>query len=203
MFGTYTAVRTSTGRLLHAAVEAKETTAGANLQVYENGQLVQDMKDEGELLIEGVTFKCQSGMVTIETPAWLVKSIVVSDAKAYFIDLQMAPKSISALQPVAPHGVVGQSFDDDGIAVDGAMDKYNTGKGQVSTTSAQAEGAIEGSHEEYRMSSFFDTNFKYSRFDATVAKPRDVSKLTGTKRQAYLTGNNGKLAGASMLRREL
>eukprot|EP00965_Chrysotila_dentata_P205532 6183008-Pleurochrysis_carterae.AAC.2 len=46
---------------------------------------------------------------------------------------------------------------------------------------SSAEGAIEGVWEEYIVSSPFATEFKYSRFDATAAKPRDVSALTGVK----------------------
>eukprot|EP00965_Chrysotila_dentata_P113265 3742531-Pleurochrysis_carterae.AAC.2 len=45
----------------------------------------------------------------------------------------------------------------------------------------QAEGAIEGVWSDYMVASPFATVFKYSRFDATEAKPRDVSKLSGKK----------------------
>jgi len=44
---------------------------------------------------------------------------------------------------------------------------------------AQAEGAIEGIWSDYKMTAPFATDFKYSRFDATSAKHRDVSKLMG------------------------
>merc|ERR1712228_868343 len=42
---------------------------------------------------------------------------------------------------VAPHGIFGQAYDGDKIAVDGALD---TERDSVTTTKAQAEGAIEG-----------------------------------------------------------
>eukprot|EP00965_Chrysotila_dentata_P074802 2471616-Pleurochrysis_carterae.AAC.1 len=44
---------------------------------------------------------------------------------------------------------------------------------KVAARALQAEGALEGAWEEYMVSSPFSTNFKYSRFDATAAKPRD------------------------------
>ena len=43
------------------------------------------------------------------------------------------------------------------------------------------EGAIEGDAADYVMASKFATDFKFSRFGLTEAKPRDVSKLTGKK----------------------
>jgi len=81
---------------------------------------------------------------------------------------------------VAPHGLFGQSYDGDDVAVDGKVDARG---GDETTTSAQAEGAIEGVYTDYEIDSAdpFGTSFKYSRFDATAAKPRDVSKLTGAK----------------------
>jgi len=79
---------------------------------------------------------------------------------------------------VAPHGIIGQSYDGDSIAVDGAQDNYST---PVVTTAAMAEGAIEGKASDYKMPGPFATEFKFSRFDATQAKPRDVTKLTGKK----------------------
>jgi len=81
---------------------------------------------------------------------------------------------------VAPHGLIGQSYDGDGMAVDGAQDNYFN-LTEV-TTKAMAEGAIEGTAADYKMSSMHATDFKYSRFDAVAAKPRDVSKLAGSKK---------------------
>ena len=49
---------------------------------------------------------------------------------------------------VAPHGLFGQSFDGDEIAVSGRLDVRNATN---STTEAQAEGAIEGSWRDYML----------------------------------------------------
>lgn len=82
---------------------------------------------------------------------------------------------------VAPHGLIGQSYDGDGVAVDGAQDDYRKG-GSAMETKAQAEGAIEGSAEDYRMSKEpFSTSFRFSRFDAVRAAHRDINALTGAR----------------------
>jgi len=92
------------------------------------------------------------------------------------MDLTFKPTSASA---VAPHGLIGQTFDGDNIAVDGAQDDYS---GKTVVTKAMGEGAIEGVASDYAVNSPFSTNFKFSRFGANKADPRDVSKLVGAKR---------------------
>merc|ERR1712083_947243 len=77
---------------------------------------------------------------------------------------------------VAPHGIFGQAYDGDKMAIDGAVD---SDRGTVSTTKAQAEGAIEGTWTDYKMESKFSTSFKYTRFDSVSAPHRDPSKLSG------------------------
>jgi len=93
---------------------------------------------------------------------------------------------------VAPHGLFGQSFDGDDIMVSGKLDSR---AGEESTTAAQAEGAIEGTWRDYMIKCDPErvTNpgahcehspqFKFSRFDKTEAKPRNVAKLGGSKRK--------------------
>lgn len=83
---------------------------------------------------------------------------------------------------VAPHGLIGQTWDDDSIAVDGAQDDYEHSGVEVWTKS-MAEGGIEGQASEYELKNKFAHEFKYARHDATAyTPPRDVSLLTGTKR---------------------
>jgi len=94
---------------------------------------------------------------------------------------------------VAPHGLIGQSYDGDNMGVDGAQDDYRKG-GEEMTTSAMAEGAIEGVATDYKVASGFATSFRYSRFDAEKAGPRDLSKLSG-KRVPLVKGTS---AGAGI-----
>lgn len=115
-----------------------------------------------------------------------------------------------------PHGLIGQSWDADALAVDGALDDYKYDvRAPVVTTKAMAEGAIEGNATEYALWSAggadadarFATAFKYSRFDRAphdACATRNVSALTGHKRPAAasaiarlgLKGKEGKAAAA-------
>jgi hypothetical protein len=85
-----------------------------------------------------------------------------------------------------PHGLIGQSFDGDQVAVDGKRDPYD---GLVVETAAMAEGAIEGDAEDYEVFSPHETlSFKHGRFlkrtDDRCA-PRDAARLTGHKRRRH------------------
>ena len=106
---------------------------------------------------------------------------LASNKDQLLLDVSIQPLYNADADVVAPHGIIGQAYDGDEIAVDGKMDEHKSGE---STTVAQAEGAIEGTWEDYIMETPFSTAFKYSRFDATAAPHRDVSKLSGEKKKA-------------------
>jgi len=106
------------------------------------------------------------------------------------LNVEVKPTYAVDYDPVAPHGLLGQTYDRDGLEVNGRQDDYSrlddgrptasrTGVGGIITTRAKAEGAIEGSLEAYRVTSDFSTAFRYSRFDATAAPVRNVSALSG------------------------
>tara|TARA_Y100001954_G_scaffold232667_1_gene284351 strand:- start:5117 stop:5494 length:378 start_codon:yes stop_codon:yes gene_type:complete len=98
-------------------------------------------------------------------------------ARARF-DLRM--RQILANPSVYPHGIVGQSWDGNTeTAIHGATDDYH-GTAEV-TSSSQAEGAIEGSYMDYALDTPESTKFRFSRFDATSAPPRDRSTLSGMR----------------------
>lgn len=128
----------------------------------------------------------------------------VGDSSRWFLDISFnvlddrkddsAKFGRSTLGRTAPHGIVGQSFDGSLIAVSGKQDKY--GDAPEFTTTAQAEGAIEGVFTEYVVPAPFTTSFKYSRFDAKgVVAPRNVTTLTGVK----TAGVKGTSAGSTEL----
>jgi len=96
------------------------------------------------------------------------------------LDISFSQLNKDAAAKVAPHGLVGQTFDGDNIAVDGAQDDY---QGKVVVTKAMGEGAIEGTASDYAVPTPFSVDFAYSRFYAEVAAPRDVSKLAGLKKK--------------------
>jgi len=89
------------------------------------------------------------------------------------IDLQSPEDKL----PTMPHGIIGQSWDGDGLAVDGQLDAYPTTEGAVFTTYAMAEGALEGSASDYEVAAPFDTQFKFSRFGTSGAAARDKARL--------------------------
>lgn len=85
-------------------------------------------------------------------------------------------------------GLLGQTFDGDGLPVHGKRDSYERlddgtltrdrkSSGGTVSTHALAEGAIEGTAEMYRVNSPFETNFKFSRFGSRTAVPRNVTAL--------------------------
>lgn len=84
-----------------------------------------------------------------------------------------------------PHGVIGQSYDGDDIAVSGKTDDYKYAKDHpVIVTKAMAEGAIEGSGHQYALHDPHSTSFLYSRYNRTRddhCAPRDARALLGEK----------------------
>ncbi|EOD35525.1 hypothetical protein EMIHUDRAFT_98528 [Emiliania huxleyi CCMP1516] len=119
------------------------------------------------------------------------------------IDLSFAPlrDPLSGTVAVAPHGLIGQSYDGDAVAVDGKQDHYRElwkaqGSGKELTTQAQAEGAIEGEGNDYQVADFFATEFKYSRFAGSAAAPRNVAALSGNKRQLSSHPHWGSASGS-------
>ena len=88
-------------------------------------------------------------------------------------------------QPNA-HGIVGQSYQDAAVR-HGKLDEYAVESatlvedGRVDlppmTTSAQAEGAIDGVYTDYKLANVFSTAFKYSRYDRVAPA---ASALAGT-----------------------
>ena len=124
--------------------------------------------------------------LTVDNGNWVITvwSLPFPNPKAHpgkaLLNLKVAPKEgyDPEKDSVAPHGLIGQSYDGDGEGIDGATDDYS---GAEMTTKAMAEGAIEGEASEYKMTHKFSTRFKYSRFGQSAAAPRDTSKLTGKR----------------------
>lgn len=180
IFETYATVRTASGRVLNMRTTASAADS-TSIAMIENGALVAIVGEaEEERVIDDVTIRVRDGKATIATPTWTIFSTVVQTTNAYFINLSFKQVTVDA--HVHPHGIIGQSYDGDGIAVDGAKDVYNSVPGGETTTVAQAEGAIEGVYTDYVMASPFATDFKFSRYNSIAAPTRDVRKLSGKKR---------------------
>ena len=121
---------------------------------------------------------CTRAHAHVLHPTPLPHNLYAARAGKCFLEVRLTPKIDADSAKVAPHGLIGQSFDGDETGVIGKTDEYKDG---VVTTVAMGEGAIEGTHTDYVVSDKFGTDFKYSRFGKTVAAPRDAAALTGIK----------------------
>ena len=145
---------------------------------------------------EGVTIFLHRKMLTVQTRQWqMTAESTIAHPHAYTLRLNVRAKALYNVCafPVAPHGILGQTFDCDGQAIHGRRDTYDIldngqpttsrkGVGGVVTTRAEAEGALEGGlTAEYMVNSPFDTRFAFSRFDVTRAAPRNGNGLTGRR----------------------
>jgi len=156
----------------------KAVTQSSGDFVYEN-LMVTVRQRNGESLSKGPRWP----VVSINTTQWLVEAQTRpfrSFRGMTLLNFQLTPLYDADHDVVAPHGLIGQSWDGDDVAIDGAQDDYTA---YEVTTKAMAEGAIEGTAADYEMDDKFSTLFKYSRFDAVAAKPRDVSVLTGAQKK--------------------
>ena len=104
------------------------------------------------------------------------------------MSVDMQPLYDVTRDAVAPHGLLGQTFDGDNLPMHGKRDSFavldsgnstasRKGIGGLVTTHAMGEGAIEGTAEMYRIKSPFETRFPFSRFDAKHAKPRNTTHV--------------------------
>jgi len=199
----YWKLRTVTGKVvtveMHAPAQALNKTASrqalGRVQA-EEGEPVF-VSQEHPFESANVAVKMVDGKLIVSNGVWEMSARIAPFPFAalnkgkMLINVAIKPLHDVEKDTVAPHGLIGQSWDGDDIVIDGAMD---TLRGTETTTKAQGEGAIEGIVAEYKMAGPHATDFKYSRFNAHTAKPRDVSKLTGKR---HSKGAHNVIAGAS------
>ena len=113
------------------------------------------------------------------------------------VDISVAALVDPLAARVAPHGLIGQGFD--GLHIEGNKDDYVPDAHGVFVTSAQGEGAIEGSVGDYVVDRKdpFSTAFKFGRFDAVAAAPRDISQLNAPIGAPKPMGRGVRATGAS------
>lgn len=203
MHAAYWTLRTNeTGRVIHVEFNVTEVHGGPSTRdvghrvaafVSEEG--VQGRKaiynSAHPFKLENLQVSMTNKTVTVTTGKWVLSATVTQFLYAHhnegkkLLNVKIEPASgyTPDADEVAPHGIVGQSYDGDGVGINGATDAPLAGNWSADevTTKAQAEGAIEGTIFDYKMPSPFATSFKFSRFDAVAAAPRDVSKLSGER----------------------
>lgn len=188
MAAGYWVITTTLGKTLNVEYTAEKFDPTAI--VHEEGH--QDVKIRAgtpALVVDDVIVSMIGKTLTVRNSKWLFTATTSPypfgklelNKNKVLLDVAVQPLYNADADVVAPHGILGQAYDQDKIAVDGKLDEEKTGE---STTEAQAEGAIEGVWEDYIMSDKFSTAFKYARFGLTKAAPRDVNKLTGSKKAA-------------------
>jgi len=170
---------------------AKTATHGSGNFVFED--LVVSVRERRHGVIGARGWR--GAVMLVNTGRWLIEAASKpfpgkADRGKALLDVQIVPNYDADHDVVAPHGLVGQSWDGDGVGIDGAQDNYTAAE---VTTKAMAEGAIEGVAADYAMEDKFATAFKFSRFDAVKAAPRDVSKLIGKR-----THGRGGIKGAGV-----
>ncbi|KAL1496023.1 hypothetical protein AB1Y20_014656 [Prymnesium parvum] len=154
--------------------------------------------------VEGVTLAFRGNSLTVTTPQWVTRA--TAHARRPHPGLRRLHVSIQprgAHARVAPHGLLGQTYDGDNMPLHGRRDSYSTlddGTPTVArktiggevTTRALGEGAIEGSHEMYRVPQLFETAFAFSRFDPSSALvlARNVTQLRALQAVLQCTSNS-------------
>merc|ERR1712087_1046124 len=170
-------------------IQIEYNTTGKGAAVYEEGVGVHVLVDDHQEFVRDdlhVKFMGKTKL-RVKTDKWEMAATKSPfpfpnlNRGKMLLDVEIAALYDADSDVVAPHGIFGQAYDGDKLAVDGAVD---SDRGTVTTTKAQAEGAIEGTWTDYKMASKFATLFKYTRFDVTSAKHRDVTQLTGIKHAA-------------------
>ena len=194
----YWTLRTVAGKEVTVSVDALNSTAAhkalGQLAVVKEGGVVVPFSEDQPFASANVAVKITGRKVTVTNGAWEMAAHVSPFPFAQLnkgqVLLNVAIKPLVDVEndAVAPHGLIGQSWDGDEVDFDGAVD---TDRSVETTTKAQGEGAIEGSLDEYKMSGAHATAFKYARFDARRAARRDASKLTGTRRPKATRGTVG------------
>lgn len=171
-------LRTPSRRVLHLYLNA--TSASFNMCI-----------KPCQMTIEGVGLEYTGKSLSVVTARWRTRA-TVTDGRPHKgqvrMRIEVQPRYDVLRSKVAPHGLLGQTYDSDGLPVHGARDSYerlddgtptrsrNKEGGHV-TTRAAGEGAIEGTLEMYRVAHPYDTKFAYSRFDKVAAPSRDIKAM--------------------------
>ena len=184
MRAAFVAVRTNASRMLHIEYRSDHSlSASVGIE-----SVSHEMAAGEALKIDNVDISLKDRTLSVKTPEWtttatskVMPGIVGPSTCATgrcIINVQLVPLFDADHAKVAPHGLIGQSWDGDDVAVHGQTDDYSHGE---VTTTAMGEGAVEGVAEQYEMPSGFATDFAFSRFGSTSASPRNVSALSGVK----------------------
>ena len=114
---------------------------------------------------DGVEARFKHETVELRANGWSVtltrKPIYgyLAGSSEWRLDIRLLP--LEGSPTCFPHGIIGQSWDDDGLARDGTVDAYDA---THVVTTAMAEGAVEGAAADYELTDPLDTEFVYTRY---------------------------------------
>ncbi len=123
-----------------------------------------------EKVCDNLKVAVELSSVKVDAPEWAFtfRGMPVYDRVSgppHRMDIAISAKVADTEFAVPPHGIVGQSFDGDDRPRKGRLDVYPSRRTKgVFTTTAMAEGAIEGAAADYELRDPYDVQFKYSRF---------------------------------------
>mmetsp|Transcript_5795 Transcript_5795/g.12637 ORF Transcript_5795/g.12637 Transcript_5795/m.12637 type:complete len:349 (-) Transcript_5795:176-1222(-) len=191
----YWVVRTeTTDQLINISFQAKDPRKAIVTGLW--GHRTELLQDSPPLVVDNLHLHIWHRKLTVQTGRWRMSAestIRHPHPHLLRLNIRIQPTYYDWLDVVAPHGLLGQTYDRDNMAVDGARDSMarlddggvtaaRTRVGGVITKHADAQGGIEGQLSDYRVSGPFETCFQYSRFDSVAAAPRNISKLVGHQR---------------------
>ena len=158
MTAGFAAIKTNANRLLNIGYDA---TRAVFIKVAVNGTepSASAYKAPFSMTVDDVSVALADRVATIATPEWTLtlsskfKAGIVAAGNTCaggkcFLEVKVSPRVDVAKLKVAPHGLIGQTYDGDGLGVIGKTDDYKT-RDNVVTTSAMGEGAIEGDASDY------------------------------------------------------
>ena len=140
MTAGFAAIKTNAGRLLHIGFDATRAVF-VNVAVV-NGTEPTAYKAPFSMTLDDVSVALADRVVTITTPEWILalsskfKAGIVAagntcaDGKC-FLEVKSSPRVDVATLKVAPHGLIGQTYDGDGVGVIGKTDDYKAQIGRA------------------------------------------------------------------------
>lgn len=144
------------------------------------------VSDDPPLVRFGVRAVLSHRKLTLEHPFW---RIVAESTKGYphpsvlRMNVFFTPTYAVDEDQIAPHGLVGQTFDRSHCVINGRHETYAPPPGnRTYVTRSQGEGGIEGKASDYMVATQFSTQFAYQRFSSVARLPRNISQLLGGSR---------------------
>jgi len=130
----YVAARTAAGRMVSIEYDAARAVL---VKIGVNGTEPTAYKAPFSMTLDDVSVALEKRVVTIKTPDWIIglsskmnqgmvgAGTTCADGMC-FLEAKMSPLVDVATLQVAPHGLIGQTYDGDGVGVIGKTDDYKT-----------------------------------------------------------------------------